>query len=251
MPIAEPLNLSYIEAQYERWRRDSQSVSPDWRLFFQGFDLGMSRSAPSATATGGAALAPDACTPDRALRQARVEALKHRYRDLGHLLACLDPLSACPTSHPLLELSAVGLSPEDLTEEFHAEGPSGPRTATLADILRELRETYCRSVGVEYQHLQDPDERRWLRDRMEPCRNRPDLSTADRDRILAKLLQANLFEAFLNKKYIGQTRFSLEGAETLIPMLDALLLAASGAGATEVILGMAHRGRLNVLTNVL
>lgn len=240
--ISEALNADYIDAQYQSWKADPKSVSGDWQFFFEGFELAGTRPPADDALT---------CTEDQALRQSRVEALKYRYRDVGHLLACLDPLSACPASHPLLDLSAFGLAPEDLDEEFYTRRFAQDRKAKLRDIIQVLRETYCRSVGVEYMHLQDPQERGWLQDRMEPVRNQPALDRESKLRILNKLYQASLFEQFLNKKYMGQTRFSLEGADALIPMLDALLLHISDQGCREIVLGMAHRGRLNVQTNIL
>ena len=262
MDIPETMNLDYIDAQYRQWKTDPASLSRDWQFFFRGFEIAGGEPPKPPAALGStptaaevvsseAGLPLDACTLDKALLQSRVDVLKYRYRDMGHLLACLDPLAACPTEHPLLSLSALGLTAEDLNTEFYTRRFSRTLSAPLRDIIRELRETYCRSVGVEYMHLQDPEERRWLQDRMEPNRNRPDLSPAERRRILGKLCQAALFEGFLHKKYMGQTRFSLEGAESLIPLLDTLFLRGSETGVTEIVLGMAHRGRLNVLSNVL
>ena len=160
-------------------------------------------------------------------------------------------MSACPAVHPLLELSAVQLSEKDLDKPVLVEGFNGAGPTPVRDIIRALKETYCHGIGVEYMHLQDPSERRWLQDRMEPNRNRPDLDTPTRLQILEKLYQANLFEQFLHKKYLGQTRFSLEGAESVIPMMNLLLEQAAGQGVREIILGMAHRGRLNVQAHIL
>ncbi len=249
MDIPEALSIDYIERQYELWKKDPESVSKDWRFFFSGFEMADKGKAEAEEFHE--AFSTDAsCTLDKALLQSRVEALKYRYRDLGHLLACLDPLSSCPTSHPLLELSAFGLSYDDLDTQFYTRRFSQTTSATLKEIINQLKETYCRSVGVEYMHIQDPKERRWLRDRMEPVRNQPEFTPDEKIRIYNKLCQAFFFENFLNKKYPGQTRFSLEGAESLIPMLDALFLRTSDFGCKEIILGMAHRGRLNVLSNV-
>jgi 2-oxoglutarate dehydrogenase E1 component len=188
---------------------------------------------------------------DRMLRQARVEALKYRYRDMGHLLACMDPLEACPIDHPLLTLGAFGLTVDDLDTPFFTRRFAADRMAPLKDIIQALKETYCRSVGVEYMHLQDPEERRWLQERMEPVRNHPEIEPAARRRILERLLRAALFEQVLNRKYVGVTRFSLEGGDGLIPMLDDLVNYAAENGGQEIILGMAHRGRLNVQTHIL
>ncbi len=233
------LNFDYIEEEYRRWKSDPAAVPPDWRFFFEGFELAQS---------GGAISLADA---GAALKQGRVQELIHRYRTLGHLLACLDPLEACPTEHPLLGLEAVGLLPEDLERTFLVpDGPENVR-APLRDILRGFRETYCRAVGVEFMHLPDPEEKRWLIERMEPVRNAPRFDSALRRRILEKLVASTVFEQFLNTKYVGVTRFSLEGGDVLIPALDALFERGAELGCREVILGMAHRGRLNVQANLL
>ena len=238
MNLSETLSADYIDTQYRKYKSDPSSLSDDWRFFFKGFEL------------AGAAGPADA-DPEQALRQARVGALIHRYRDLGHLLACMDPLSACPTSHPLLDLDAVGLEVSDLDRSFAAPGLIDQASAPLKEIVGQLKQTYCRSIGVEYMHLQDPEERGWLQARMEPVRNRTDLSAAERTGLLKKLTAASLFEMFLNKKYVGVTRFSLEGGEALIPFLDVLRSRAVESGCREIIFGMAHRGRLNVLRNIL
>lgn len=241
MGIPETLNMDFIDEQYTLWKSDPNAVSRDWRFFFEGFEIANAREQKAAMV----------CDQDQVMRQSRVEALIHRYRDLGHLLACLDPLAACPTDHPLLNLSAFDLAPEDLDTQFYAKGLSKTDRASLGDIVKTLKQTYCRSIGVEFMHLQDPAERRWLQDRMEPVQNRPDPERGVRLRILEKLHQAALFEQFLHKKYLGQTRFSLEGADAIIPMLDALVHFASQQGVREIILGMSHRGRLNVQAHVL
>lgn len=234
-------NADFIDAQYRLWKSDPNKVSKDWQFFFEGFELASAREAEVVMV----------CDEDQVSRQSRVEALIYRHRDLGHLLACLDPLSACPTDHPLLNPRTFNLEDDDLDREFHTEMFPDKNLATLREILQALKETYCRSIGVEYMHLQDPAERQWLQERMEPGCNRPLLTREEKVRILNKLYQASLFEQYLHKKYLGQTRFSLEGAESLIAMLDALLAHVAAWGCREVILGMAHRGRLNVQVNVL
>ena len=241
MNTFETYNADFIEDQYGRWRQDPQSVSTDWQHFFKGFDMGRAAGVPQ----------EGAWDEDRMLRQARVEALKYRYRDMGHLLACMDPLEACPIDHPLLTLGAFGLTVDDLDTPFFTRRFAADRMAPLKGIIQALKETYCRSVGVEYMHLQDPEERRWLQERMEPVRNHPEIEPAARRRILERLLRAALFEKVLNRKYVGVTRFSLEGGDGLIPMLDDLVNHAAENGGQEIILGMAHRGRLNVQTHIL
>ncbi|MBC2743008.1 MAG: 2-oxoglutarate dehydrogenase E1 component [Desulfosarcina sp.] len=238
MNLSETLSADFIDGQYRKWKSDPSSLSDDWQFFFKGFEL------------AGAAGPADA-DHEQALRQAKVGALIHRYRDIGHLLACMDPLSACPTSHPLLDLDAFGLDVSDLDRAFAAPGLIEQTSAPLKEIVGRLKQTYCHSIGVEYMHLQDPDERGWLQERMEQTRNRGDLTVAERTDLLKKLTAASLFEAFLNKKYVGVTRFSLEGGEALIPLLDEICRWSAEAGCRELILGMAHRGRLNVLRNIL
>jgi 2-oxoglutarate dehydrogenase E1 component len=238
-------SAEYIEAQYLRWKADPESVPADWRLFFEGFELGFSGRLEKAFSAGADAFA---------VEQARVNALAGRYREVGHLLACLDPLEACPTDHPLLDPAAVGLTLEDFEKPFHA--PLEPAASAggklpLREIVAGLRETYCRAIGVEFMHLQDPAEKAWLVARMEPERNRPRLEPEERRRILKRLVHAAAFEQFLNRKYVGVTRFSLEGGDALIPALDQLAERAAGHGCREIILGMAHRGRLNVQANIL
>jgi len=241
MDLMETLNAKFIDTQYQSWKKDPNSVSGDWRFFFEGFEMAASDK-PEAAAE---------CDEDQILKQSRLEALIYRYREIGHLLACLDPLVGCPTDHPLLDLAAFNFTLKDLETEFYTRHFLQAERASLRDIIKILKETYCRSIGVEFMHLQDPAERSWLQDRMEPVQNRPDVSRETRIRILNKLYQAALFEQFLHKKYLGQTRFSIEGAEAIIPMLDALVNSAAEQGCREIILGMAHRGRLNVQTNIL
>jgi len=238
MNLSETLSADFIDAQYRKWKSDPTSLPEDWQFFFRGFEM--------AGAAG-----PAASDSREALRQSGVDALIHRYRDIGHLLACMDPLSACPTSHPLLEMDAFGLDASDQERVFAAPGVIEAGSAPLKEIVGRLKQTYCHSVGVEYMHLQDPDERQWLQERMEPTGNRTELSKTERIHLLKKLTAASRFEDFLNKKYVGVTRFSLEGGEALIPFLDVLRQQSVDEGCREIILGMAHRGRLNVLRNIL
>lgn len=238
----DTLNADYIDALYRQWKADPDSVSTDWQFFFRGFEFAGSGQIVSEAV-------PQELAPSR--DQAKVECLIRRYRDLGHLLACMDPLSACPTDHPLLELKTFDLSTGDLDKTFFAGTLMPAGTATLKEILALLRETYCRSIGVEYMHLQDPHERQWLRERMEPFRNRPRLNPEEKRDILTKLSQSAIFESFLNKKYVGVTRFSLEGGDGVIPLLDTVMEYSAGLGIKEIVLGMAHRGRLNVQANIL
>ena len=181
-------------------------------------------------------------------KPARVAELIHAYRQRGHLAADNDPLTYRLRRHPDLDITSYGLSLWDLDRSFPTRGLGGRDRATLREILRMLRDAYCRTVGVEYMHIQDPAQRAWWQERLE--RDWEDIADEERRRILTKLEQAEAFETFLQTKYVGQKRFSLEGGESLIVTLDRLLDAAAHDGLDEVVIGMAHRGRLNVLTNI-
>jgi 2-oxoglutarate dehydrogenase E1 component len=244
--VASRWNLDVIEAQYQRWREDPAAVEESWRTFFEGYELGATRSSTSAGPPGEAAL-------DVARCQAAVTRLIDAYREIGHYLANLDPLRLQPlrTSHEMLELSEFGLTPQDLDKTF-VNRTSSPPHATLRELLAALKETYCRTIGVEFMHIRDRKIRDWLIDRMEPYRNRPRFDLLKKRRILWKLNAAELFETFLHSHYVGQKRFSLEGGEMLIPLLDALIERAGGQfHVRDIVIGMPHRGRLNVLANIL
>jgi 2-oxoglutarate decarboxylase len=179
-----------------------------------------------------------------------VQQLINMYRVRGHLIANLDPLGRKEVrTHPELDISEHGLTIWDLAREFPTDGLAGTRMMRLGDILGVLRDAYSRTVGLEYMHIQEPDQKAWIQERVEGVDNT--VTSEEQRRILERLNAAEAFERFLHTKYLGHKRFSLEGAETLIPMLDALLTEAADAGITEAVLGMAHRGRLNVLANVI
>ena len=183
-------------------------------------------------------------------KQARVLQLINAHRVRGHLIAPLDPLSATPPSlHPELDPATYGFTIWDLDRPFVTTGLGGRKRATLGEILALVRDAYCRSGTVEYMHIQEPEQKRWIQDHVEGVS--AEIVPEDRRRILRKLNQAEAFERFLHQKFIGHKRFSLEGAESLIAILDATLDAAADAGLAEVVIGMAHRGRLNVLANVI
>ncbi len=241
MDLPATFNADYIDAQYKLWKTEPEKISREWRLFFEGFELAAAGKMP----------AEETVTGDQLERQSRVQTLIDRYRDIGHLMACLDPLTTCPADHPLLNLAAFDLTPQDLDREFLARSPAESGRMLLREIIQNLKETYCRSIGVEFMHLQDPNERQWLLDRMEPVRNRPQMSAAEKRHILEKLYQAALLEQFLNKKYMAVTRFSLEGADAIIPALSGLIEHVTPKGCREIILGTAHRGRLNIQAHIL
>jgi len=184
-------------------------------------------------------------------RAIAVMRLINMYRTRGHVLADLDPLSDEPGHSPELDLEYYGLTLWDLDREFYCGGLGGNEKATLREILRLLRDTYCGKIGAEFMHLLDLEERKWLRERMESTTNTPELDKDQKEDILHKLNQAMAFEQFLHKKYIGHKRFSLEGADTLIPMMDHMLEKAGQDKVEKIFMGMAHRGRLNILVNIM
>jgi multifunctional 2-oxoglutarate metabolism enzyme len=184
-------------------------------------------------------------------KQARVLQLIHAYRVRGHLVADLDPLDSTRAPHKDLDPATYGLTLWDLDREFITNGLSGKDRATLREILEVLRDTYCGTIGVEYMYIADPERKEWLQERMESARNRLVLDKTSRRRILEKLVEAESFERFLHAKYVGHKRFSLEGCEALIPLLDRILCDAARGGVREIVIGMSHRGRLNVLANTI
>jgi len=227
----------YVDEMYERWQHDPSSLSEEWRLFFTGFELAMCPR--------------DCVAAERANLQSHVASLIFAYRSIGHFIAQVNPLGGDPTTHPDLELAAHGLEEAHLDQVFDTGHLGGPQRITLREIVEILRDTYCRHIGVEYVHIQDRVIRRWLQREMEPIRNRPPFPPERKIQILKHLIDAELFETFTHSRYQGQKRFSLEGADSLIPALHQFLETASETGAEEVVMGMAHRGRLNVLANIL
>ncbi|MFQ1001505.1 multifunctional oxoglutarate decarboxylase/oxoglutarate dehydrogenase thiamine pyrophosphate-binding subunit/dihydrolipoyllysine-residue succinyltransferase subunit [Modestobacter sp. SSW1-42] len=182
-------------------------------------------------------------------KEARVIEVIEAYRRNGHLMADTDPLEFKVRTHPDLDIVQHGLTLWDLDRQFPVGGFAGERVMPLRDILGVLRQSYCRTVGIEYMHITDPEERTWLQERIEVKHDQP--TREKQKRVLGRLNAAEAFETFLQTKYVGQKRFSLEGGESVIPLLDEVLLASTEYGLDEVAIGMAHRGRLNVLANVL
>jgi 2-oxoglutarate dehydrogenase E1 component len=189
--------------------------------------------------------------PEETEKQARVLQLINMYRVRGHLIASLDPLGTQSPYHPELDPALYKFTMWDLDREFITGGFSGLKTARLRTILDILRKTYCDKIGVEFMHIQNPDEKIWLQNKMEPVQNVPQFDENMRKVILEKLITAELHEHFIGNRFVGHKRFSLEGSETLIPVLDLILNEACNEGIFEVVLGMAHRGRLNVLANII
>ena len=219
--VANQFNLSLIEDYYQRWINDPDLVDGSWRNFFQGYELGRD---PRAASDRGV-------DPELARGQAAVTRLIDAYREFGHYVANLDPLRLEPGGSPPehLEPAAFGLTESDLDRVFyHQLSPDG--SSTLRELIEILRETYCRTVGVEFMHIRDAAIRQWLLERMEPVRNRPRCDIKKKRRIVYKLNVAELFETFLHKNYVGQKRFSLEGGEMLIPSLTRSSSGPAGRG---------------------
>ncbi|WP_043582999.1 2-oxoglutarate dehydrogenase E1 component, partial [Geminisphaera colitermitum] len=237
-------NSAILEQTYSQWLDNPDSVDPTWRAFFQGFTLGTTGSPI------GAAPASDIKIID-SYKQAQVGRFINAHRSHGHLEAHLDPLGDAPPPHPKLALASFGLTDDDLDEAFTLTNFKGGGQMRLRDIVEAVKDTYCSNVGVEYMHVQDHAAREWLQVRMEATNNNPAFTNAQKRRILSRIHKAELFEKFLHTKYVGQKRFSLEGGETLIAALDAMIEHAPDVGVEEFVLGMAHRGRLSVLANTL
>ncbi|MFE1289089.1 multifunctional oxoglutarate decarboxylase/oxoglutarate dehydrogenase thiamine pyrophosphate-binding subunit/dihydrolipoyllysine-residue succinyltransferase subunit [Streptomyces sp. NPDC058751] len=190
----------------------------------------------------------DASHDDDVTKAARVFELIHSYRVRGHVMADTDPLEYKQRKHPDLDITEHGLTLWDLEREFAVGGFSGKSLMKLRDILGVLRDSYCRTTGIEFMHIQDPKQRKWIQDRIERPHSKPERE--EQLRILRRLNSAEAFETFLQTKYVGQKRFSLEGGESVIPLLDAVIDSAAESRLDEVVIGMAHRGRLNVLANI-
>lgn len=257
-------SLEFAEALWDRYREDPGSVSLEWRRYFERLEAedrtGVGRVPEGETGReqlrkgagpGGSACAGCGRAEAMSLLQHNVSQLIRNYRVRGHRAARVDPLGAEPPRLPELEPEYYGIPPGDMDLLFSAGSiaPEGP--VPLAEIISRLEETYCGAIGVQYMHIDDVGEREWLQDRMEPNRNRIRLDLDRQMRILARLSDAVNFEQFLQKKFIGAKSFSLEGAESLIPLLDMSIEKAGAQGVEKIVIGMPHRGRLNVLANIM
>jgi 2-oxoglutarate dehydrogenase E1 component len=232
---------------YRLWVDNPDAVDPTWRAFFQGFSLA-SNGAPITDAFDGQATQAPIID---SLKQSHVHYLIGAYRAIGHLEAQLDPLSGPPAPVAKLSLGQFQLDEADLDTSFDVGTYLGGGQMKLRDVLASLKRTYCGHVGVEYAHIQDQDCRLWLQQRIESTGLQPAFTRAQKIRILRRVYKAELFEKFLHTKYVGQKRFSLEGGETIIAALDAVIDHCPQAGVEEIVMGMAHRGRLNVLCSVM
>jgi len=268
------VNAALVEEIRQRYEVDPSSVHASWAELFEEHPAGRTPSAPrpaGVAESAGTARKPaprpsagreagrgapepgveGALGSRLAEKHARVLRLIHSYRARGHRIAHTDPLGASTSYFPELDPAHYGFGKDDLQRPYPAGDLPGGPVQTLGQILDRLRATYCRQVGVEFTHIQDPGHKSWLQKRMEESQNVPSLGAAECLRVLEKLSAAELFERFLHTKFLGQKRFSLEGAESLIPLLDTIVEDGPDYGVREIVLGMAHRGRLNVLSNIL
>ncbi len=262
-PIPNSLSLDFIEGLYADYLADPSAVSADWRDYFQRMNgslpLGSPRLGPSfrpsslfnppaKTISGGVNGRHDL---EMALLQDRVDQLVRAYRVRGHMVAKIDPLRMARAPQPELEPEYYGFTEADMERRFSTDTMRGPDISTLRRIVERLRNTYCRSIGVQFMHMDDLSVRDWLLDRMEATENRIKLTRDEQLRVLRRLTSATLFEEFIQKRFPGAKSFSLEGAEGLIPLLDLTIEKAGDQGIKEIVFGMAHRGRLNVLANIM
>ena len=228
-----------IEQLYTNYLNDPESVEPGWRTFFEGFEFARTNFE---SGSGGE-------IPENVQKEFMVINLIAGYRGRGHLFTHTNPVRERRKYTPTLALENFGLSEADMNTVFHAGTEIGIGPATLKEIIDHLEDTYCKSIGIEYMYIRHPERVDWLRDKIE-LKNRPQLSVDRKKHIMHKLNQSSVFEQFLHKKFVGQKRFSIEGAEALIPALDNLIERGTEYGVKEYVMGMAHRGRLNVLANI-
>ena len=248
-------HTSYFETLYQEYLKNPDALEPSWKAFFQGFDFGAESvledwdieiaDQGTVTSSNGVNKAPESMQ-----REFKVLKLIDGYRTRGHLFTKTNPVRERRTYVPNLDLSNFGLSSSDLDEVFNAGEVIGIGPAKLRDIISHLEKIYCHSIGVEYMYIRTPERIAWFQGKLNENDNRPSFSADQKKYLLKKLNQAVSFERFLHTKYVGQKRFSLEGNESLIPALDALIEKGAEIGVKEFVMGMAHRGRLNVLTNI-
>jgi 2-oxoglutarate dehydrogenase E1 component len=241
-------NAEYIDGLYHQYQKDPRSVDDHWKAFFAGFELGIDRTASGSSAP----VANAEATGPTDWASAGIFDLVHSYRELGHFVSKLDPLGHDRPNHPLLELSNFGINTAHLDRPVSGGGFAGWTGGTLRDLVEKLRATYCRHIGVEFTGISDKAQRDWLIQRMEPILNHPEATVPENRGVMFQLIASEEFERFLHTKegFIGKKRFSLEGAEALIPLLNTLIEEGAQLGAEKLIMGMSHRGRLNALAHV-
>jgi 2-oxoglutarate dehydrogenase E1 component len=257
-------NPEYIEEIYQRYLSDPNSVDSSWQYFFDGLELGLDSAGQvqkngfpglDRRKNGQASAAPPTAhttaVPMDVSAEAKVTDLIHAYRQKGHLIANVNPLQAPAETHPHLDLSHVGLSAADLDRKFTAAKIIGfQQPATLREIIARLRVTYCSAIGLQFSHIHEPTERDWVIAHFEGDLPKRNFAAPEKLQILRHLVSAETFERFLHTRYVAQKRFSLEGGDALIPALHTFIEYGAELGINNIVMGMAHRGRLNVLTNI-
>lgn len=246
LTFANRWNADLIDRNYADWLENPDGLDPVWRAFFEGFELAQSVEAKAAPLPSTGELAE--ADP---IIQSRVIGAIYAYRSIGHTEAHFNPLQAKIFENPRLKLERLGLHDVDPQRTFHTGNYLGGTFMTVPELLERMKRTYCGSIGCEYIHIQETPKRRWIQAKLEPQDNQPRFEREQKIRILRKVMEAEQFERFLHTRYVGQKRFSLEGSETLIPAMDALVEKCPAMGIEEIVMGMAHRGRLNVLANIL
>ncbi len=250
-------SASYFEDLYNQYLQYPDSVEPSWRAFFQGFDFGIENTPNGEVVVEVAPKEEEAAPkpgngeiPDAILNEFRVVQLIEAYRTRGHLFTKTNPVRERRKHTPTLELQNFGLDNGDLGTTFKAGEILGLGPSTLKDIIAYLEKVYCDSIGIEYMYIREPREVKWIQERLRVNDNHPNFTPEQKKKIYRKLNQAVTFETFLHTKYVGQKRFSLEGGESLIPAIDSIIEGAAERGVEDFVMGMAHRGRLNTLTNI-
>ncbi len=233
----------YIEKLYTEYKKNPNSVDESWRIFFQGYELAIEEPPKSSIAKQ--------ILDETHRKENFVINLINSYRTRGHLFTKTNPVRSRRKYEPDLNIYQFGLKDDDLEKEFQAGNEIGIGPSKLNDIIEHLDEVYCKSIGIEYMFIRKPDQVKWLQNKIEPTKNQPNFDITKKRMILQKLNQAVVFENFLHSKFVGQKRFSLQGGETIIPGLQAILDHGSSLGMEEFMIGMPHRGRLNVLANIL
>ncbi len=241
-------NADLIESNYRRWLDQPDALDANWQAFFEGFEL--ARSLNEEIFTPAEVVAGPGGAEGDSKKQARVIGAIYAFRSIGHTQAKFNPLQREAPRNPRLSLERLGFTEADLDLEFDTGNYLGGVRMKVRDLLDNLQQTYCGHIGIEYIHIQETPRRRWLQSRIEPSRASNQYGRKERLAIYRKLAEAELFEQFLHTKYVGQKRFSLEGGEALITALDMILQKMPALGMEEVVMGMAHRGRLNVLSTI-
>ena len=251
------IHAQLIDDLYEQYRKYPDALESSWKAFFQGFDFALENYGDEGyiSENGQPSVVVQQVSnsniPDEIRKEFLVMNLIEAYRSRGHLFTKTNPVRDRRTYSPTLSIENFGLSTADLNTKFNCAIEIGLKEATtLQNIINRLETIYCNSIGVEYMHIDNVEEKKFIRDFLQQNENKPQLSSQQKIEILRKLNQAVVFENYLNTKFVGQKRFSLEGNESLIPALDQLIIKSAKLGVQEVVLGMAHRGRLNVLTNI-